>query len=41
MKQTFWGAALVKKLNSAMSVMLSTGASFVLEEKLLINYLII
>ena len=32
MKQTFWGAVLVKKLNSTMSVMLCAGAISVLKE---------
>ena len=32
-------SSISQKLNSTMAVMLSTGAIFVLEEKLLINYL--
>ena len=39
MKKAFWGAVLVKKLNSAMPFMLRTGAIFVLKEKVLTNYL--
>ena len=35
------GAVLVKKLNSTMSVMVRTGAIFVLKEKFLTSYLML